>query len=295
LIDHAIYAWAYHDGPAAMRVVEEVEDPDVQGRLRSKVIDAWIRSDDRAGVSEFIANYPQAKRRVRFMKLLAGEVVATDGKDAAMRWVEAIPDDTPNEMKLAAFHNVAKLLAAEDPVRAAEWFLAHRTRPYTEKALTGIARRWVQRHPDDRPAAFEWLLAMDSDGIRAGERGAAIGGGFRSWIQMDPEAAQSWLLPMLPNPALDFAVRETLKRLLPTDPGASMAWVQRLEDEAERHTESVRVGVRWRGRDPDAFDAWLAESDLPEETRQAILAAPQRPQRGARKKLDLEPAAAGKP
>ena len=296
LIDHAIYAWAYNDGPAAMRVVEEVEDPDVQGRLRSKAIDAWIRSDDRAGVSEFIANYLHSKRRVRFMKLLAGEVVATEGMDAAMLWVEAISDDTPNEMKLAAFHNVAKMVAAEDPVRAAEWFLAHRTRPYTEDALTGIARRWVHRHPKDRPAAFEWLLAMDSDGIRAGERAAAISGGFRAWIQTDPEAAQSWLLSAVPNPALDPAVRETFKRLLPTDPGASMAWVQRLGDEAERRVESVRVGVRWRGKDPDTFDAWLAQSDLSEEIRQEILAAPQPPQRGARKKkLNLDPAAAGKP
>jgi hypothetical protein len=229
------------------------------------------------------------------MKLLAGEVVATDGMDAAMRWVEAISDDAPNEMKLAAFHNVVKMVAAEDPLRAAEWFLANRTRPYTEEALTGIARRWVQRHPNDRPAAFEWLLAMSSDGIRAGERGAAIGAGFRSWMQMDPEAAQSWLLSALPNPALDPAVSEAFKRLLPTDPGASMEWVQRLEDEAERHAESVRVGARWRGKDPDAFDAWLAKSDLPEETRQRILAAPQPPQLGARKKLNPKPAAAGKP
>jgi hypothetical protein len=113
---------------------------------------------------------------------------------------------------------------------------------------------------------------------------------------MDPEAAQSWLLSALPNPALDPAVREAFKRLLPTDPAASMAWVQRLGDEAERHAESVRVGVRWRGKDPDAFDAWLAQSDLPEETRQRILAAPQPQQRGIRqKKLNLEPAAAGKP
>jgi hypothetical protein len=213
-----------------------------------------------------------------------------------MRWVEAIEDDAPNEMKLAAFHNIAKLVAVRDPVSAAEWFLAHRTQPYTEGALTGIARRWVQRHPNDRPAAFEWLLAMSSDGIRAGERGKAIGGGFRAWIQMDPEAAQSWLLSALPNPVLDPAVKESYKRLLPTDPGASMEWVQRLDDEEVRRTESVRVGVRWRGKDPDAFDAWLEQSDLPEEIRQAILAAPQPPRRGVvRKKSNLEPAAAGKP
>jgi hypothetical protein len=295
LTREALFAWAYHDGPAAMAVVDETEDPERQQVMRQQALDGWMRSDDKQGVADYLSAFPDVQRRGRFYSVLGGEVVMREGTDAAMRWVESLPDDAPNNQKKVLFNVVAKLVAGEDPVRAAEWFLAHRTRPYTEKALTGIARRWVQRHPNDRPAAFEWLLAMDSDGIRAGERGAAIGGGFRSWIQMDPEAAQSWLLPMLPNPALDFAVRETLKRLLPTDPGASMAWVQRLEDEAERHTESVRVGVRWRGRDPDAFDAWLAESDLPEETRQAILAAPQRPQRGARKKLDLEPAAAGKP
>jgi hypothetical protein len=299
--DRAIYAWALHDGPAAMRVVEEIEDPEYQARLRHQAIDAWMRSDDRRGVTEFIANYPMAKRRARFMLLLAGEVVRTDGTDEAMRWVETIPDDAPKEMKLALFNNVAKLVAAEEPVLAAEWFLAHRTRPYTQKVLTGIVRRWVQRHPKERPAAFEWLLAMSSDGIRAGELDAAIGGGFRSWIQIAPEAAQSWLRSALPNPALEPAVMEAFKRLLQTDPGASMAWVQLLEDEAVRHTQSVRVGVRWRGENKVAFDDWMEESDLPEETRREILAAPIPAQRAVKKKLDPKPkktpkrAAAGRP
>jgi hypothetical protein len=290
LTDEAIYAWAYHDGPAVVRVVEEIEDPEFMARLRQNMIEGWLRSDDKEGVSEYIANFPDLRRRGRLFFLLAGEVVMTEGKDGAMRWVEALPDDAPNQLKLGMFHHVANMVAKDEPVRAAEWFLAHRTRPYSEGALSGIARRWVQHH--DRPAAFEWLLAMSSDGLRAEARADAIANGFRSWIQIDPEAAQLWLLSMLPNPALDPAIKEAVKRLLPTDLDSAMAWAQRFDDESERHAHSVRVGIRWRGSEPEAFNNWLKESDLPEETRQRILRAPQK---SIRMNLKPKPAAAGKP
>jgi hypothetical protein len=69
-----------------------------------------------------------------------------------------------------------------------------------------------------------------------------------------------------------------------------MEWTRRLSDETERNTGSLRVGLRWRKRDPEAFGEWLKESDLPEETRQIILAAPQPPRRPARMRAQPEPA-----
>ncbi|MFB3118788.1 MAG: hypothetical protein ACE1ZP_08470, partial [Myxococcota bacterium] len=194
-------------------------------------------------------------------------------------------------LKLSMFHQIATMVAGDDPLRATEWFLAHRTRPYSEGALSGIMRRWVQHH--DRPAAFEWLLAMSSDGIRAGERVDAISIGFRSWIQIDSKTAQAWLIAALPNPALDPAIEEAVRRLLPSAPDSALAWAQRLDNESARHAQSVRVGTRWRSKDPEAFDEWLKENDLPEETRQKILGAP--PQQRARITAKPRPAAAGKP
>jgi hypothetical protein len=295
LTGQAIFAWAYYDGPAAMAVVDETENPERLVMLKQSALEGWMRAEDKQGVAEYLSTDSDMKRRGRSYHLLGAEIVMRQGMDGAMRWVEALPDDAPNNLKGALFISVAKFVASDDPVRAAEWFLEHRTRPYSAKALTSIARNWVQQ-VHDRPAAFEWLLAMSSDGIRAGERDDAIAKGFRSWVQTDPEGAQQWLLSALPNPALDPAVREAIKRLLPTDPGVSMAWTQRLDDEALRHSESVRVGIRWRGQDQAAFGDWLKESDLPEEARQKILAAPPEPsQRGARRKGKPKPAAAGKP
>jgi hypothetical protein len=186
------------------------------------------------------------------------------------------------------------IVATEDPARAAEWFLEHRTRPYAEKALGGIMRRWVQHH--DRPAALEWLLEMSIDGDGVGQRDDAIVAGFRSWIQVDPDGAQVWLLPMLPNPALDPAILETSKRLTPTDVGTAMVWAQRLDDEVARHHESVRVGMRWLATNPEAFEEWLKESDLSEETLRTIRRrSPQWRGQGVKKNLNAKPAAARKP
>jgi hypothetical protein len=292
LTENAIYAWAYHDGPAAIRAAEEVEDLDSMERLKQQAIEGWLRSDDRQGITEYIALFPDMKRRGRLFFRLAGEIVMTEGRDDAMLWVESLPDDTPNNLKLGVFHHVAKMVASKEPVVAGEWFLKHRERPYSEGALSGIALRWVQNH--DRPAAFEWLLAMDTDGVREGEREDAIAQAFRSWMQNSPDTAQPWLLSMLPNPDLDPAIKEAAKRLLPTEPRTALEWAQRFDDETQRDAHTVRAGIRWRSAAPKAFDDWLEEKDLPEAVEQKILAAKLPQQRGARN-LNARPAAARRP
>jgi hypothetical protein len=288
LTEQVMYALAYHDGPAALEMLESFEESD-RVRLRSAVVDGWMRSDDKVGATYFIANFPELKRRGRLFFLLAGEIIMAEGHEGAMRWVEALADDAPNQVKLGLFHHVAMMVAIKDPVAAAEWFYTHRTESFSEGALSGVMRRWVQHH--DRPSAFEWLLAMKSDGLRAGERNDAIGDGFRSWMQIDPEAAQAWLLPQLPNPALDAAVAEAGKRLTPTDPDKALEWALRLEDEKERRTQLIRAGKRWREQDPEALDAWLQQNDLPEEIQHKMMTGPT----GGRKTVKPKPAAAGQP
>ncbi len=289
LTDQAMFAWAYHDGTSALRMLEGIEDPELKLRLRSAVTDGWMRSDDKLGATDYIANFPEVKRRGRLFFLFAGEIVMAEGREGAMRWLDALPDDTPNQAKLGLFHHIAMMVAAEEPVSAAEWFYENRAKSFSEGALSGIARRWVQHN--DRPTAFEWLLAMNSDGLRAGERDDAIADGFRSWMQIDPEAAQAWLLAQLPNPELDSAIAGAAKRLMPTDPDKALEWALRLNHDEKRRTQVIRAGKRWREKDPEAFSDWLKENDLPEEIRQKILAAP----KGGRMNVRPKPAAAGKP
>jgi hypothetical protein len=148
----------------------------------------------------------------------------------------------------------------------------------------------MQHH--DRPAGMTWLLAVDSDDLRPGERDKAMAQAFRSWMQTDPDAAQSWLLTQLPNPELDPAIKEAYKRLLPTDPAKSMEWTLKLDDEKSRRREAIKVGTRWRNKDPEGFNDWLEQNELPDDIGQKISAAPQVEFRMKRKP---KPAAARKP
>jgi hypothetical protein len=252
--------------------------------------DAWLHSDNKDSIAEYIAYFPDVRRRGRLYFLLAGEIMVSDGADAAMRWVEAIPDDAPNNFKLGLFDHVANMVAAQDPEKAANWFLAHRTQPYSEGGLDGIARRWAQQ---DAPAAMAWLLALSPDGLRAGERDKAIGGAFRKWIQLNQGRAEKWLNNHLPNPELDPAIYEAVRRLMPIDVAKSMEWARRLEDRKQRNNQTVRVGVRWRNKDPEAFDDWLKENEIPEETLQRIGTKTLKSPQGGRATLNPNPATAG--
>ena len=293
LTAQSLWAWGFHDGAAAIRFVEEIEDPELNERLKQNALGGWMRSSDKDGVSEYIANFAKMGPRGRLTFLLAGEVLMERGIDGAMRWVDDLPKDSPNDLKRIAFDHVAKSVAAEDPVRAAEWFLVHRAQAYSGGALKGIARRWVQNH--DPPSAFEWLVELSDDDDGSGQRDEAIAAGFRSWIQSDADAAQAWLLPMVPNSALDSAVLEATKRLTPKEPSEAMDWARRLDDESKRNRELVRVASRWKFRDEEALGEWLNESDISEETRQIILVGVPRSRQRIEINVKSNPKAARKP
>ena len=57
-------------------------------------------------------------------------------------------------------------------------------------------------------------------------------------------------------------------------PAKAIGWARRIGD-AELRVESLTaVGKRWFRADPQAARAWLAESELPEEARRAVLETP---------------------
>jgi hypothetical protein len=235
------------------------------------IVEGWLRSDDsdaRQGVAEYIAAIEEPRRRGRLTFLLAAEIMR-DGAEKVMRWAEAVPEDAPNDFKQGAFYRASSLVAHEDPLRAAEWFEAHRTRPYSAGSLSGIADEWARRHSP--PGLFDWLRNLPTDeGEGADERAAAIGDGFRLWLGRAPQEAEAWLSSELPDPELDPAVVELASQLSRSSPGSALEWAARIHDEKLRRNKLIRVGrVGWRA-DPEAVTAWLEKSDLPPELRKQI-------------------------
>ena len=275
LMSEAMYAWGFRDGRAAFRALEGVEDSELRARMKPAIVEGWLRSDDRVGAGEYIAAVSEPRRRGRLTFLLAGETLR-DGVEAVMLWAEAVPEDAPNDFKQGAFYHAASVVARQDPRRAAEWFERHRTQPYSEGSVSGIALQWARHH--DPPRLFDWLRSLPAEGEREGERGEAIADGFRSWLQRAPGKAEAWLRSALPDPGLDPAVAELVLYLSRSSPGSAVEWAGRIQDKELRRGKTIQAGRAWRKAEPEAVTRWLAESDLSEKVRQQIL----RPRRAAR-------------
>jgi len=164
------------------------------------------------------------------------------------------------------------LVAREDPQRAAQWFEAHRTRPYSAGALDAIARGWAEYH--DPAALFEWLRSLPAEGERASETREAVAAGFRVWVGKAPEDAEAWLSSRTPDPELDPAVAELVRARSQVSPASAVEWAARIQGEAQRRRSTVLAARTWQRQDPEAVRGWLARSDLPEDAKQSILRGP---------------------
>ncbi len=268
----AAYAWGFHDGPAALAVVEALDDPEQMAQLRASLLEGWLASGDSVRASAYVASVDDERRRRRLLFLLAGET-ARDGPDAVMRWAEAVPEDAPNDYKTAVFYQATNVLSQEDLRVAVRWLEAHRSRPYSVGSLQLIAENWAS--DGDVPALFEWLRALpDGAGDRAGERAEALGKGFQAWLQSAPEEAEAWLLRELPAAELDPAVQEMVRARAGPSPTDAFQWVARIQDE-ERRRHSLHVASRiWLRNDPEAALAWISQSDLPGDVRESLLKSP---------------------
>ncbi len=268
LMSEAMYAWGFRDGRAAFRALEGVEDSELRARMRPAIVEGWLRSDDREGAGDFIAVMSEPRRRGRLTFVLAAETMR-DGVEAVIRWAEAVPEDAANDFKQGAFYHASSVVARKDPRRAAEWFELHRTQPYSEGSVTGIALQWARFH--DPPGLFDWLRSLPAEGEREGERGDAIAEGFRIWLERVPGEAEAWLRSALPDPELDPAVAELVVYLSRSSPGSAVEWAGRIQDEKLRRGRTIRAARAWRRAEPEAVTSWLAESDLSEEVRQQIV------------------------
>lgn len=273
LMEAAMYAWGFRNGRDALQALEALEaNAEPEAKLRAALVEGWVQSEDRLRASAYVATIEEPRRRSRLGFLLAGEA-ARDGPDAVIEWAEAVPADAPNEFKQIAFYHAVGVVAREDPQRAAAWLEANWTQPFRGRALDELARKWAQHH--DPPQFFGWIEQFQAAQGRADGLEDGIATAFRIWYTRAPEEAEAWLRSALPDPALDPAIRELVRKLAQSAPGEAVAWAAQLQDETERRASTFRAARLWLRDDPEAAQAWLAASDLPEAQRQAILRGPQ--------------------
>ena len=268
LMEEAISAWGYHDGPAALAESNKIEDKELRAKLQSRALAGWVTSDDRQGVTAYAANEPNGRRRGRLAFRLAGQA-KRDGPDAIIAWAEGVPDDSPNEFKADVFAHACGTLTVLDPKRATQWYESQMKHWYTMSCLSMIANKWSRE--DDSDAVITWVMSLPVEEARESERTEAVRKLFRNWAPKNPEGAEAWLKSAPAGPARDKAVDEFAKTIAEASPSEALAWARQMTDEQQRQYRSLRYTRMWFERDPEAAMAWIAAADLDSAQRKAIL------------------------
>jgi hypothetical protein len=129
-----------------------------------------------------------------------------------------------------------------------------------------IAQNWARR---DGPGAMAWLKTIES----SPQQRLAVTWGFRGWFQSDPSGVTNWLEDMGPeniepwlHPLLEMFSVSRGKQM----PERGLVWAAAIPDEVERYRTMRTVAMDWRRTSPEAADAWLETSPLPEEDRKSV-------------------------
>jgi hypothetical protein len=275
-----IYYWAWHRGAVEARLqVDSLAEPSVRKLAREELVKGWVRSGDYEGVTEYTTLLAHGDLRDRYTAAIVAGIVANDGSDGAMAWADGIPVDANDDFKRTAFRKALRHVSVRDPVEAAAWYEQNAEQPYAELGMSVVASEWVERDPE---AAFAWLSSRPA----GTERDLAAHFAVRRWLAIDAQAAEAWIREGRLDAELAAAMEPFVLWLAKSDPAEAVQWVERIPQEGQRARALRIAATRWRAQDPQAFQAWLAEAELPEATREALERG-----RGARAPRALPPAA----
>jgi hypothetical protein len=267
-VDAAIFAivrrWASQDPDAARAAVELISDDRRSGLALEALLLGWAERGPRQDTWDYLERMPVGILRQKGIQVLLSHMLATEGVDPTIEFVEALPDDALGRFKLQAFRRAGIALARHAPKRATHFAKQHSSSPHGDGVLRLVARTRVGL---EGAPGIEWLLAAPP----GRERDDAMSKAYRKWLNTDRKSAVAWLKEAKPDPALEPALVLLVGIESRGDPSAAQATLARIEDPGLRQDAQLRLARAWLALDRAAATEWLAQSGLPEELRSQLL------------------------
>jgi hypothetical protein len=262
--------WAEAEPFAALEAAKGwvLEHADIRDDLPIALIQGWYAAGDPPELHAFIRSLGTTMNRQRAISAYVRAKLRGEGADPLMRWAEGVVEDD-TKYKLGVYRQVSRALAPYDIDAALAWCLAHCDGPYGSTMRTMLARGWMQTDP---AGSLAWVATQPLDQ----EYPTLMGDLAGSWLRRDRESAMDWLEEQVakePPPESLFSVYPSYAIAVAQDygPAEAIPIAELIPDEAYRQKTVVMLAKEWLKRDRKACEAWLAQSDLPEEARDKVL------------------------
>ena len=256
----AVEAWARQDPQEALGVALTL--PRVGQLLDAgqlAVIAGWDDSGE-PGLRAYIARMPQGTMRQAAMDTSLRRRLLRDGPDAALAFVEAVPDNSPADFKRRLRRRFVNQMAKMDPHIAKNIARQWAAEEGADAALLRIlAVNWPKT--GDPQEVMEWLESLDA-GVSYGASDEGVREGYRAWLNADQDAAHAWALDQPQSRRLEPAKSLYAFSIAKESPEQALAIAALVEDDQSREGVTLKILRVWYIVDPVAADSWMAENGI---------------------------------
>ena len=270
-VSATIRTWALRAPDQARAVADEIfaQHPTLRLSTIRALVSGWAHSGQE-GLIAYVVAQPHHLRAPGNVAMVQAQAHRLDA-EAFRAWAQAAvhyvaTESQDPEFARGVFRRVSRALGRQDPIELARWTESHAGQAYAEDGARLTMQYFL---PHDPAAALAWV-----EGADPAVREHAIRIALRIWLRGVPAEATAWV-ESTPGTAVDDTVHDVYAQMLAQrgDPEAGIAWTTNIADETRRLAALQSVAGIWYGRDEAAAEAWLLESPLDAEARQAARGA----------------------
>lgn len=185
-----------------------------------------------------------------------------DDSEASVKWINTLVDFGDQASALEA---IIRPVAETNPEAIAAYIVNLPQDPRFSELVGNFAEYWADAQP---AAAAAWSATLPAGSVLREKAIPRIAG---RWGAENPKAAAAWL-DTLTGQTREAAIQAFLGPAAGYKPQLAAQWATTLAQENSRHDAIEHVAHEWLGIDANAARKWLAQTTLPEDRKQKVLA-----------------------
>ncbi|MFP6654406.1 MAG: hypothetical protein VCB25_02185 [Myxococcota bacterium] len=259
------YEWArLGSGVEGRTFIESLGQDRVKGFAVRGLVRGWAQSDDLSGLTDFVISSDKIGAREKLTEILVNSLIATNGIDAVMAWVDSVEMDAGNGYKRTAYKRSLRQVANRNPRMAADWYESQKDEGYTRRSVLVIGGEWVEHDPEE---GLAWILEQPDDLSRR----IALQRWVSRWASYDSAGIEKWMKSTdFGQEGLADLPENYVATFLPAFAEQAAPWVDYIPDEDARRAVVQAVAKAWNVMDFTGRSAFLAKHGETEELLKSL-------------------------
>lgn len=266
-----VYYWTLNGGAEDARKYalssvgrSEADTETTRNVIMDSVIRGLAGANEHDELTEILENFPSDRTRGWLLTQAMLEHFRS-GIPAVQTWVDSIPWDAKNNLKLDALAPALSTISKADGEAAAAWYERLESKLDKGALLEDVVSDWAIRDPQ---AAIEWLRKRP----QSASRSKALRKVSFMFLKQEGPKASEWIQANLDDSLIDMTMRFPLAQyLVSVDIHEALPIAEKIGKTNEKSNVLKQILMIWSRDDYDAVKQYMAEVGVPADVEKTVI------------------------